>query len=410
MANNLFSKSRFTFVGTITYSKKDDAPISVKSLKEGSLWSRKRLSIGIQDEAKNVGYLSCEYMFKPNDPKVKLFDKDGKGHDVAIKDLALQKNIDLVPDFNRIIIDLEEDFELKKEYTKDIYALRELLAKEEQTDEIKAKIEEHKTNIKEKAKNRYECGHMDTFIDTLNAHLKELEGKKVRVSGVVNVNYYGGKSRLEYVPTRLDIAKPDEKSELTIDSKIFFSDGAMDNDEENKKIFINAFMGQKYKKQDKLFPVQLVIDYSKIDLENTLHKQMLSILEGSFVAEDEDTMYNNRILIKVINSREEVEFSEETLTEHQKMMVACGLATIESFKPRGSVFGNRIQELRVIRPFATEEYANGAIVAFDLENLATYLVNDEDDTAPIKEDELKEEKSKEETTSNFDFGSLFGAN
>ena len=239
---------------------------------------------------------------------------------------------------------------------------------------------------------------------------KELEGKKVRVSGVVNVNYYGGKSRLEYVPTRLDIAKPDEKSELTIDSKIFFSDGAMDNDEENKKIFINAFMGQKYKKQDKLFPVQLVIDYSKIDLENTLHSQMLSILDGSFVAEDEDTMYNNRILIKVINSREEVEFSEETLTEHQKMMVACGLATIESFKPRGSVFGNRIQELRVIRPFATEEYANGAIVAFDLENLATYLVNDEDDTAPIKEDELKEEKPKEETTSNFDFGSLFGAN
>lgn len=251
---------------------------------------------------------------------------------------------------------------------------------------------------------------MDTFIDILNAHLKELEGKKVRVSGVVNVNYYGGKSRLEYVPTRLDIAKPDEKSELTIDSKIFFSDGAMDNDEENKKIFINAFMGQKYKKQDKLFPVQLIIDYSKIDLENTLHRQMLSILEGSFVAEDEDTMYNNRILIKVINSREEVEFSAETLTEHQKMMVACGLATIESFKPRGSIFGNRIQELRVIRPFATEEYANGAIVAFDLENLATYLVNDEDDTAPIKEDELKEEKPKEETTSNFDFGSLFGAN
>ena len=40
----------------------------------------------------------------------------------------------------------------------------------------------------------------------------------------------------------------------------------------------------------------------------------------------------------------------------------------------------------------------------------TYLVNDEDDTAPIKEDEVKEEKPKEETTSNFDFGALFGAN
>lgn len=402
--NNLFSKSRFTFVGTITYSKKDDAPISVKPLKEVSPWSRKRLSIGVQDEAKNVGYLNCEYMFKPSDPKVKLFDKDGKGYDVDIKDLGLQKNIDLVPDFNRIIIDLEEDFELKKEYTKDIYALRELLDKEEQTDEVKAKIEEHKKNIEEKAKNRYECGHMDTFIETLNAHLKELDGKKVRVTGVVNINYYNGKSRLEYVPSRIDIARPDEKSELVIDSKIFFADDCMDYDEENRKIFINAFMGQKYKKKNKLFPVQLVIDYSKIDLNNSLHAQMLSILENSFKAEDDETMFNNRILIRVINGREEVEFDESCLTEQQLAMVMCGLATVESFRPRGSVYGNKIQELKVIRPMMTEEYKNGAIVAFDLENLATYLVNENDDESDIKQEDVKTEEPKSE---ELDFSNLF---
>ena len=407
MANKLFGQNRFKFVGELVYNKKDNAPVSDNPLKEGSKYNRKRMNIGVKDSQNNVGYLEMSYIYEPKNPSVKIFGE--KPVDIPIKDLLNPKYEDIVPSYQKITLNFIEDEEQKKECLKNVYALRELYNKEEQTDEVKAKIQEHKDNLKQ-FEDYYEVIHMDSAIDILNKYLPKLEGKKVVVSGRANINYYNGKSRLEYIPQTISLAKEDEKSELTIDSKIFFSDGAMDNDEENKKIFINAFMGQKYKKQDKLFPVQLIIDYSKIDLENTLHKQMLSILEGSFVAEDEDTMYNNRILIKVINSREEVEFSEETLTEHQKMMVACGLATVESFKPRGSVFGNRIQELRVIRPFATEEYANGAIVAFDLENLATYLVNDEDDTAPIKEDELKEEKPKEETTSSFDFGSLFGAN
>lgn len=402
MANKLFSKSRFTFCGELVY--KEDGVITDKVLKEGSQYHRKRMSVGIKDSQNNVGYLEMSYIYAPKEGTVKIFGE--KPIDIPIKDLTNPKYADLVPSYQKITLNFIEDEEQRKECLKNVYALRELLSKEEQTDEIKSKIQEHKENLKQ-FEDYYEFIHIDSAIDTLNTYLPKLKGKKVVIKGQVSINYYNGKSRLEYIPQTISLAKPDEKSELTIDSKIFFSDGAMDNDEENKKVFINAFMGQKYKKQDKLFPVQLVIDYSKIDLENTLHSQMLSILTNSFSAEDEDTMYNNRILIKVINSREEVDFDENCLTEHQKMMVACGLATVESFKPRGSVFGNRIQELRVIRPFATEEYANGAIVAFDLENLATYLVSDEDDTAPIKEDEVKEDKPKEEN-SPMDFSSLFG--
>lgn len=61
--NNLFSKARFTFVGTITYNKKDNAPVSDNPLKEGSKWNRKRLNIGVMDEAKNVGYLTMDYIY-----------------------------------------------------------------------------------------------------------------------------------------------------------------------------------------------------------------------------------------------------------------------------------------------------------------------------------------------------------
>ena len=171
MANNkLFNNPTFTFIGKVVYPKKDNAPISVGAIKENSPWSRKRLQIGIMDDNQNTAYLAMEYLFKPSDPKVRLFTKD-KPIDVNIKDLANEKYIDLMPSYSQIVIDLETDEELKKEYLKDVYALRNYENKEELTEEDKEKIAEHKKNIKEKAKNRFTPIHMDTAIDILGKHL-----------------------------------------------------------------------------------------------------------------------------------------------------------------------------------------------------------------------------------------------
>ena len=115
MANNkLFKNPTFTFIGKIVHPKRDNAPISVEKIKENSPWSRKRLQVGVMDENQNTGYLSMEYLFKPSDPKVRLFTKD-KPIDVDIKDLANEKYIDLMPSYSQIVIDLETDEELKKE-------------------------------------------------------------------------------------------------------------------------------------------------------------------------------------------------------------------------------------------------------------------------------------------------------
>ena len=62
--------------------------------------------------------------------------------------LANEKYIDLMPSYSQIVIDLETDEELKKEYLKDVYALRNYENKEELTDEDKEKIAEHKKNIR----------------------------------------------------------------------------------------------------------------------------------------------------------------------------------------------------------------------------------------------------------------------
>ena len=275
MANNkLFNNPTFTFIGRLTYPKKDNAPISVGAIKENSPWSRKRLQVGVMDENQNTGYLAMEYLFKPSDPKVRLFTKD-KPIDVDIKDLANEKYIDLMPSYSQIVIDLETDEELKKEYLKDVYALRNYENKEELTEEDKEKIAEHKKNIKEKAKNRFTFIHMDTAIDILGRHLPKLEDKKVKVTGRVRLNYYNNTTRLEYIPNTIQLAKEDEKSGLTINANVFFNEDSLDNDEEAKKIYINSYFGQVDKKKNKVYPYQLILNYEKLDPENTLHAQML---------------------------------------------------------------------------------------------------------------------------------------
>ena len=407
MANNkLFNNPTFTFIGKATYPKKDSAPISIGAIKEGSVWSRKRLQVGVMDENQNTGYLSMEYLFKPSDPKVRLFTKD-KPIDVDIKDLANEKYIDLMPSYSQIVIDLETDEELKKEYLKDVYALRNYENKEELTDEDKEKIAEHKKNIKEKAKNRFTPIHMDTAIDILGRHLPELEDKKVKVTGRVRLNYYNNTTRLEYIPNTIQLAKEDEKSELTINANVFFNEDSLDNDEEAKKIYINSYFGQVDKKKNKVYPYQLILNYEKLDPKNTLHAQMLEFLTKSFEVEDSDFMYCNKYQIQVINSRKKVEFSEETLTEQQKTMIALGLAKLDDFRPRGNIYGDRESYLQIIKPTLTDDFANGSLQAFDMESFGTFLVGMNDDTAPIKEDEVKEDKPKEEN-SPMDFSSLFG--
>ena len=406
MANNkLFNSPTFCFIGTFQYPKKDNSPVTITQIKEGSAWNRKRLQISVMDDEHNTGYLSMEYLFKPSDPKVRLFTKD-KPIDVDIKDLANEKYIDLMPSYSQIVIDLETDEELKKEYLRDVYALRNYENKEELTDEDKIKIEEHKNNIKEKAKNRYTPIHIDTAIDILNKHLPELDGKKVKVQGRVRFSFYNNTTRLEYIPNSIQIAKEDEQTGLMINANLFFSEDCLDDDIEVKKVYINTNFGQIDKKKPKIYPYQTILNYSKLDPENTLHTQMKEFLLKAFEVEDEEYMFVNRFQIKVINSREKVEFSEETLTEQQRMSIALGIATLDDFKPKGNVYGNKISYLQIIKPTLTDEFANGSLQAFAMEDLATFMIGTKDDESDIKQEDVKKEET--DPVNQDLFGGLFG--
>ena len=71
MAERLFKNTRFTFIGKPIYSNE---PLSIKPLKEGSVWSKERLSLGIK-AGNSSPFLNMEYIFKTGEDTFKLRDK-----------------------------------------------------------------------------------------------------------------------------------------------------------------------------------------------------------------------------------------------------------------------------------------------------------------------------------------------
>jgi hypothetical protein len=65
--------------------------------------------------------------------------------------------------------------------------------------------------------------------------------------------------------------------------------------------------------------------------------------------------------IKVFSGAEEVEFNESMLTDAQKEEIELGLATMDDFRPSGSMFGKNKTEFKLVSPNLRNKYKDGAI-------------------------------------------------
>lgn len=59
------------------------------------------------------------------------------------------------------------------------------------------------------------------------------------------------------------------------------------------------------------------------------------------------------------NGAEQVEFDESMLTEIQKMAIELGDATLDDFRPRSNVYGNRVTLYKLVKFNLTGDYADG---------------------------------------------------
>ena len=425
----LFDNAKFCFIGEIGHGNE---PMSTTKMGE-SEWYKDRLAISVRNE-QNSPYLTMEHIHKGaiEEGTIRLIckekdeDEKTKWIDVNVNETENEEILNQVADFAKITIDLETDFDKKKEYTSLIFKKRnhemennKLLQQEELSETEKQKIEENNTKIEEYSKqikelavNRKEFIMKDA-IKFLNTALPVLKGLKVKVTGNPTINYHKGKATLQYAPSMIEIVPNETENMLKVWTDIFYSKDDIDDDKKEKKMYINCYMGQHKSGQDKLYPVPILFDYTKVDESIPEQKALLDYQKDTFETKNKRIYYKNNVELNVIEGAEIVEFNEDCLTDKQKSQIKLGLATIEQFKPKGNTYGNRIKELKFYRATLKDDFKDGAIESFDVDDLGDYLESDDSDvsTKDVKEqkEEVKEEKVEESKSSNEDLmKQLFG--
>ncbi len=401
----MFDRGRFVFIGEPVFGR--DNVVTTAKLNSKSEWSRTRLNFGVK-VGNNTQFLNTEYIHSDKIKTVKLFDKEGNGFEVKLDDTANPMHLDKVGDFSKITVNLETDQEVKKQYYSLLFRRRNHEIKADKTTEDEDKIKEYTEQLKEFSSNVVQFVHIKDFIKFINSNQEVIKGNKVKVTGDVKSNYYNGKNRLQFIPSTVEFVSADTREELTVHLDIFFDKDSIDDDKKEKKMYINGYVGERIKKADKLIPTQIIFDYSKANLEDENQNNLVEFVKGFFNVKNKKVLHRLPVICQVINGAEVVEFDESHLTKTQKTAIALGLNTLEDFKPKGNVFGDRINFVRLLQP-DLKVATDGAIESIDVEDLYNYLLEDDSDKSIEDVKNNDNEESKKEEQSNDDLmKALFG--
>lgn len=423
MANRLYNT--FNFIGELGIPK-DKNKFHEKINTKNPNWDFYKINFGIKESKTNSAFLELFGGYqKDGKGKVYSFSKGKNGEkgsklEIPWGDRNKESVMDNVADFKKIIIDLETDFEKKKERNKLFYRIVNIEKRENKTEEDKEKLEKYKKEFKEKSDNRHEFITEYDAIQFLAKNLKKYEQYKFRITGSLDLTEYKGNCYKKYIPETIEIVPNDTKNRLSATVDIFFDEDCIDDEDfmEDKKIFINGYL-QNYVRDegdDRFFPQTFIINGTKLDLENEKHMAILDILKGSFKPDDEG-YHHLQYEIRVYRGAEKVEFTYEDLTDEQKKYVDCGISSVEDYAPRGGLLGNNVNEFRIVKPILKK------VGNFDFKEGALHSGLEEDeflekiiqDTSDIKYDDIKNEDKeedikvgKEEKSTDDVFNDLFG--
>ena len=202
--------------------------------------------------------------------------------------------------------------------------------------------------------------HAYDFIEYLTSNLKA--SQRLNVQGTVNFRLYQGKISEEFQIQKVWLAKEENKNGTFIDLDLFYNKDSIDKTRIDEKIIdFRAYVTQYIDKavKNKYIPISLVLDGSKISFSNENQKKIWDSRVKYLTAGD--TYVQLGWHIKVFSGAEEVEFDESMLTDAQKEEIKLGVATIDNFRPSGTMFGKNKTEFKLVSPNLRYKYKDGAI-------------------------------------------------
>lgn len=325
-------QSRFSFCGTpvIPKQKADTKRPFCKEITkkdEKTKETKKMLSMtfGIKETDMNMAFVEA---FDSQQKVIKTMDTDNEKLDVDWDDRFDEDIISKVASYRKYIVDLGDDHGGRQEFI-----------------------------------TAYD------MIEHLREHLPDYDGRVV-VTGQFTRDWYA-KKKMYFSKFRVQnvFAAPEErKNRLLLTMDLFYNKASLDDSDfdESKKMTLDCYIEQYINKDEgrKYVPIQVVFSGAKYDLENEKHKKLFDY-KMKYIKVKNKNMVHIPWEIVLLRGAEEAEFDESMLTDSQREQVELGIKTVDDFRPKGNVYGDRIDEFRLFEPKLEGDYADGVLECDD---------------------------------------------
>lgn len=325
-------QSRFSFCGTpvIPKQKADTKRPFCKEITkkdEKTKETKKRLSMtfGIKETDMNMAFVEA---FDSQQKVIKTMDTDNEKLDVDWDDRFDEDIISKVASYRKYIVDLGDDHGGRQEFI-----------------------------------TAYD------MIEHLREYLPDYNGRVV-VTGQFTRDWYA-KKKMYFSKFRVQnvFAAPEErKNRLLLTMDLFYNKASLDDSDfdESKKMTLDCYIEQYINKDEgrKYVPIQVVFSGAKYDLENEKHKKLFDY-KMKYIKVKNKNMVHIPWEIVLLRGAEEAEFDESMLTDSQREQVELGIKTVDDFRPKGNVYGDRIDEFRLFEPKLEGDYADGVLECDD---------------------------------------------
>lgn len=312
-------QNRFNFVGTVSFPKDDSKRPFFHEFTKNNKRMRS-LNFGIKSDGHNMGFVE---MFGMEQDVIRARNEDNESVEISWEDRFDEEAINSVAGMYRNFINLGEGFERQ------------------------------------------------TFLSSFDAigylkeNLRNLGDRVIVATGRITKQFYNGKVYDRYQLQNIFIrADESTKPKLNVTIELAFDKDCIDKSDwkTNRKLYIDGYT-QTYIDKDhgyKWVSQRMCFDASKINPENEDHVSKMNC-RLKYINVTGKKVYRMAFEGYLINGSETVEFDESQLTDAQREAVALGLKSLEDYRPRGQILGERIQEFRIKNPYLYGEYADGNV-------------------------------------------------
>ena len=359
--------NRFNFVGTISIPKETSKKplLSTKTIEYVRNGKKKSMELtsmnfGIKESDTNMAFIEVS-----DSPRGVIKAKDTDNNDIEI-DWDDRKDPDIiatVANYRKYVVNLGEEFDGRQEFLTQF-----------------------------------------DMIEFLAEKLPEYKGK-VLAMGDYQKTYSKGKWYEKFRLQNLYAVEEDRKSRLGLTFDFYYNKDSVDKSDfkNEKKIYLDGYTKQYISKDEgnKYVPMQLIFNASKYDLENPKHKALYDYRMKYVDIKNKD-MVHMAWEVVLLRGAESVEFTYDMLTDAQKEQIDLGVKSLEDFKPKNGVLGDRVNEYRVCEPLLKvvdkdNDFSDG-LVSLDMKMSEfedeIYVPNAVEEKLEDAEDELKKSAKK----------------